>query len=65
VLSLFVDFRSFQILGFDILLTSDLKAHLLEVNFSPSMGIDFDRETEPGSGIIESVTSVVDEQVLI
>ena len=56
-------FRSFHILGFDILLTSDLKAHLLEVNSSPSMGIDTEKETEPGSGIFESVTSVVDEQV--
>ncbi|XP_076807145.1 uncharacterized protein LOC143450469 isoform X1 [Clavelina lepadiformis] len=57
--------RCFQILGFDILLTSDLQAHLLEVNSSPSMGIDAEQETELGSGIMESVTSIVDEQIKV
>ena len=43
------------------MLTSDLKAHLLEVNSSPSMGIDMEIETSPG--VFETVTSAVDEQV--
>ncbi|XP_078486450.1 tubulin polyglutamylase TTLL11-like [Ciona intestinalis] len=57
--------RSFQILGFDILLTSDEKVHLLEVNSSPSTGIDAERETEPGSGVMQTVISPVDEQIKV
>uniref|UniRef100_H2XQ27 Tubulin polyglutamylase TTLL11 n=1 Tax=Ciona intestinalis TaxID=7719 RepID=H2XQ27_CIOIN len=57
--------RSFQILGFDILLTSDEKVHLLEVNSSPSTGIDAERETKPGSGVMQTIISPVDEQIKV
>jgi len=40
-----------------------LRAHLLEVNSSPSFGIDIEQEAQEGSGNFETVTSFVDEQV--
>jgi hypothetical protein len=36
--------RCFQILGFDVLFDSKLKAHLLEVNYRPSLGSDVEKE---------------------
>lgn len=52
---------SHQILGFDVLLTDECKPILLEVNASPSLRIDFDREVAPG--IYEHVFSPVDEEI--
>jgi len=57
--------RSFQVLGFDILLTSDLDPILLEVNASPSLCSGAERETFPGSGVYEAVQSTVDEQIKV
>jgi hypothetical protein len=36
--------RCFQILGFDVLFDANLKAHLLEVNYRPSLGFDVEKE---------------------
>nr|XP_039257520.1 uncharacterized protein LOC120334135 [Styela clava]XP_039257521.1 uncharacterized protein LOC120334135 [Styela clava] len=57
--------RCFQILGFDVMLTSELKAYLLEVNAAPSLRIDAVHEVEPDSGVFETVISAVDEQVKV
>ena len=46
--------RSFQILGFDVMLDDDLNAWLLEVNHSPSMALG---GAEPGE--VEAKTSVL------
>ncbi|NXJ27914.1 TTL11 polyglutamylase, partial [Dicrurus megarhynchus] len=53
----------FQILGFDILLMTDLKPVLLEVNANPSMRIEHERESSPG--VFENVPSPVDEEVKV
>ena len=55
-------FSSFpQILGFDILLTENLKPMLLEVNANPSLRIDYEHELAPG--ISEYLHSPVDEEI--
>ena len=51
----------FQILGFDILLLSDGKPMLLEVNSNPSLRIDYEREVLPG--IFEYIYSQVDTEI--
>ncbi|XP_030063416.1 tubulin polyglutamylase TTLL11 isoform X2 [Microcaecilia unicolor] len=53
----------FQILGFDILLTKNLKPMLLEVNGNPSMKIEHEQELAPG--VVEYVPSLVDEEVKV
>ncbi|CAL8320427.1 unnamed protein product [Lota lota] len=53
----------FQILGFDILLTKNLKPVLLEVNSNPSMRIEHEQEVAPG--VFEYVSSPVDEEVKV
>jgi len=50
-----------QILGFDILLKSDGMPMLLEVNASPSMRLDCEQEVSPG--VVEVVSSPVDEEI--
>nr|XP_033816983.1 tubulin polyglutamylase TTLL11 isoform X5 [Geotrypetes seraphini] len=53
----------FQILGFDILLTKNLKPMLLEVNGNPSMKIEHEHELSPG--VVEYIPSLVDEEVKV
>ncbi|XP_074653946.1 tubulin polyglutamylase TTLL11-like isoform X2 [Tubulanus polymorphus] len=53
--------KCFQILGFDILLTEDLRPMLLEVNANPSLRIDYQQESS--SGAPEYLPSIVDEEV--
>jgi len=57
--------RPFQILGFDILLTSELEPILLEINSSPSLALTAERETFRGSGLFETTHSAVDEEVKV
>ncbi|CAF1040081.1 unnamed protein product [Adineta steineri] len=51
----------FQIVGFDIILTDDLKPMLLEVNANPSLRIDFDKENDTGKLVYQS--SPIDEEI--
>nr|XP_006822561.1 PREDICTED: tubulin polyglutamylase TTLL11-like [Saccoglossus kowalevskii] len=53
----------FQILGLDILLSSDLKPYLLEINANPSYRLDYDHEVAPG--VYENLISPVDEEIKI
>ncbi|XP_041481101.1 tubulin polyglutamylase TTLL11-like [Lytechinus variegatus] len=53
----------FQILGFDILLTSKLKPILLEVNANPSLRLDFEHHLP--NGLVEILPSPVDEEIKI
>ena len=48
-------------MGFDILLMKNMKPMLLEVNSSPSLRIDYDKEV--ALGITERVISPVDDEV--
>ena len=59
----FVSFLPFKILGFDIIVTNQMKPVLLEVNSSPSMRLDFDHEISPG--VYEVLPSPVDEEIKI
>ncbi|XP_062570949.1 tubulin polyglutamylase TTLL11-like [Saccostrea cucullata] len=51
----------FQVLGFDILLLSDLKPILLEINGSPSLYMDSEQEVSPG--VMKYVRNPKDEEV--
>eukprot|EP00057_Strongylocentrotus_purpuratus_P008214 XP_011662688.1 PREDICTED: tubulin polyglutamylase TTLL11 [Strongylocentrotus purpuratus] len=53
----------FQIMGFDILLTSKLKPVLLEVNANPSLRLDFEHHLP--NGLVEILPSPVDEEIKI
>uniref|UniRef100_A0A1I8HR71 Tubulin--tyrosine ligase-like protein 9 n=1 Tax=Macrostomum lignano TaxID=282301 RepID=A0A1I8HR71_9PLAT len=53
--------RCFQILGFDVLILSDLTPVLLEVNSCPSLRLDYEVELIPG--VSEYFISPVDVQV--
>lgn len=53
--------KCFHILGVDVLLTSDCKAWLLEINANPSLRIDFETEVSPG--ITDSHPSALDLHV--
>ena len=44
---------SLQILGFDILVTDELKPMLLEVNANPSLRIDYERQVSKHVQIVE------------
>lgn len=53
--------RCFQIIGFDVLLTDELKPILLEVNANPSLRIDYDHINDEGKFVCEP--SVIDEEI--
>ncbi|XP_077987088.1 tubulin polyglutamylase TTLL11-like [Glandiceps talaboti] len=57
------DVSYFQILGLDILITSDLKPYILEGNGSPSLCLEHESETAPG--VTEMVSSPIDEIIKI
>lgn len=48
----------FQVLGFDVLIDSKLRPHLLEVNAHPSLRVDFEQPVK--AGVVEYVPSPVD-----
>ena len=50
-----------QLLGFDVLLDSQLSPHLLEVNALPSLRVDAEREVRPG--VVEYLPSPVDMDI--
>ena len=52
----------FQIIGVDVFIDSQLKAWVLEVNDSPSLNINFNKEGGKGEGLI-TLPSEVDKHI--
>lgn len=50
---------AFEILGFDVLLDADLKPWLLEVNRSPSFGVDQNLDLRVKSGLLKDALALV------
>ena len=59
------DKHCFELYGFDVLLDSDLKPWLIEINASPSMTANTPTDYETKLGLLEDVFTVLDpERVL-
>jgi len=50
----------FELYGYDVLLDAAGKAHLIEVNSSPSLGVDSDLDTRVKLGLVRDIARVVD-----
>ncbi|VDK41055.1 unnamed protein product [Taenia asiatica] len=54
---------AFEILGFDVILDADLKPWLLEVNRSPSFGVDQNLDLRVKSGLLKDALALVNIRV--
>ncbi|KAA0164142.1 hypothetical protein FNF28_03955 [Cafeteria roenbergensis] len=50
----------FELFGYDVLLDDTGKAHLIEVNSSPSLGVDSDLDTRVKLSLVRDIAKVVD-----
>jgi hypothetical protein len=50
----------FELYGYDVLLDDEQKAHLIEVNSSPSLGVDSDLDTAVKLSLVRDIARVVD-----